>query len=61
MLPPESADIRGQFMNVGYHENDSTEFINMAKLGGQPWFLGIGGNDPVPFKKIDLPPSLGEV
>ena len=55
MLPPESADQRGQFMNVGYHQNDETDFINMSTFTGSNGFLGIGARNPIPFKKSDFP------
>lgn len=53
-LPPEAADKSGLFMNVGYHENDSTEFINLKEISGSKGFLGIGSSNPVPFKKLDF-------
>lgn len=48
-IPPEKADLRGEFMNFGYHNGLEFESINLKEFIGSSGFLGIGAHPPIPY------------
>ncbi|MBC2596226.1 membrane protein insertase YidC [Ruficoccus amylovorans] len=45
--PPTEGDVWGEYLNFGYYNGDSAEFIKMKKFKGSKGFLGIGKKSPV--------------
>ena len=48
-IPPEKADLRGEFMNFGYYNGLEFESINLKEFIGSSGFLGIGARSPMPY------------
>ena len=48
-IPPEKADLRGEFMNFGYYDGLEFESINLKEFMGSGGFLGFGARSPVPY------------